>query len=61
VIPESILQRCLIKKGNVVVPQVLIKWCSLPTNAATWEDCAVKACFPDAPAWGQADSRTVGK
>jgi hypothetical protein len=38
VTPESILQRRLVKKGNNVVVQVLVKWSHLLTASATWED-----------------------
>lgn len=38
VIPEGVLDRRLVKKGNVAVPQVLIKWSKLPSTSATWED-----------------------
>jgi hypothetical protein len=51
--PETILDRRLTKKGNDVVIQVLIKWSSLPTEMATWEDFyVVKKRYPMAPAWG---------
>lgn len=59
--PEAILQRRLVKKGNHVVPQVLVKWSQLPESAATWEDFyVVKKRFPSAIAWGQASSHGVG-
>lgn len=32
---KVVLQRRLVKKGNHVVPYVLIKWASLPDSAAT--------------------------
>lgn len=34
---EAILARCLIKKGNKVVVQCLIKWSNLDVSYATWE------------------------
>jgi hypothetical protein len=37
-VPERILERRLVKKGNNVVPQVLLTWTRLPTSSATWED-----------------------
>jgi hypothetical protein len=41
--------------------QVLIKWSSLPTDHATWQDYEVlKHRFPFAPAWGQAVSPEGG-
>ena len=56
-VPERILQLQLVKKGNGAVPQVLIKWTTLPEGSATWEDYNIlKQRFPDAPAWGQAAS-----
>jgi hypothetical protein len=36
--PEVILDRRLVKKGNITVSQVKIKWTNLPEAAATWED-----------------------
>jgi hypothetical protein len=61
VVPEAILQRRLVRKGNTAVPQVLIKWTSLPEDAATWEDYyVVTKQFPDAVAWGQATSPGAG-
>ena len=57
VIPEAILDRCLMKKGNRAVPQVLIKWTKLSDTSATWEDFyVVQQCFLDALAWGHARS-----
>jgi hypothetical protein len=48
----GILQRRLVRKGNVVVPQVLVHWAHLPTDAATWEDYYVlKSKYPDACLW----------
>ena len=55
-VPERILVRRLIKKGNTAVPQVLLTWTGLPEHSTTWEDYhVVKKCFPSAPAWGQAE------
>lgn len=59
--PEKILERRLVKKGNVAVPQVKIKWAHLPASSATWEDYnVVRARFPDSAAWGQAGSSARG-
>ena len=58
---EMILERRLVKKGNVAVPQVKVKWTHLPEDAATWEDYNVlRALFPDALACGQASSSAGG-
>jgi hypothetical protein len=43
------------------VPQVHVKWTSLPEDCATWEDYyVVKQRFPAALAWGQASSAAGG-
>jgi hypothetical protein len=53
--PEAVLERRLVKKGNVAVPQVKVKWMNLSVSAATWEDMYVlRQRFPNALAWGQA-------
>jgi hypothetical protein len=45
--PEAILDRCMMKKGNQAIVQVLIKWKILPEETATWEDRDVlKLSFP---------------
>lgn len=55
--PEEILERRLVKKGNAVVPQGLIKWKGIAADSATWEDInMLKERFPAARAWGQARS-----
>ena len=60
-VPELILQRRLVKKGNTAVPQVFVKWSGLSPASATWEDYNVlKTRYPLAPAWGQADSPAGG-
>lgn len=60
-LPEEVLDRRLVKKGNAPYLQVLVKWSGVPTTSATWEDYEViKAKFPDAPAWGQAGSSRAG-
>jgi hypothetical protein len=59
--PEVILDRRLVKKGNVTVPQVKVKWTNLPEAAATWEDMYVlRQRFSGALAWGQANSLAGG-
>jgi len=60
-IPQAILQRRTIKRGDVLVPQVLIHWSSWPQSMSTWEDeMELQRQFPAAPAWGQAGSREGG-
>jgi len=57
VLPEKVLSRRLVKKGNAAVPQVLVKWSNIPEASATWEDFyVIKDRFPTALAWGQAGS-----
>lgn len=61
VVPEAILERRLVKRGNAAHVQVLLKWSLLPADHATWEDYhVVKTRFPDAPAWGQAETPAGG-
>ena len=58
---EEILDRRLVKKGNAAHLQILVMWYSIPAAAATWEDYEVlRACYPKAPAWGQAGSPGAG-
>jgi len=60
-VPEQVLDRGMLKKGNAAVIQVLIKWTHLPSDAATWEDWDVLvARFPAMLAWGQASSPPGG-
>ena len=60
-VPEQILDRRLVKKGNNAIPQVLLTWTGLPKHSTTWEDYyVVKKRFPVAPAWGQAESSAGG-
>lgn len=50
-LPSEILDRRMVKKGNVTVVQVLVRWGSLAPELAAWEDHDVlKARFPDAAA-----------
>lgn len=57
VVPEEILSRQLIKRGNSAVPYGLIRWTGLPASLATWENLRqLQLRFPGAPAWGQAVS-----
>lgn len=60
-IPEAVLDRRLVKKGNSAIPQVLVKWSSLPAASATWEDLYVlQKRFPACLAWGQASASAGG-
>lgn len=43
IVPERILDRRMVKKGNSAITQVQIKWTNLPDDAATWEDWEVLA------------------
>jgi hypothetical protein len=59
--PELISDGRLVKKGNIAVPQVKIKWTGLPLSASTWEDYnVIKQRFPTCAAWGQARSQEGG-
>jgi hypothetical protein len=59
--PELILERCLAKKENAAITQVLVKWTQLPAEMSIWEDYQVlKTQFPDALAWGHAASSAGG-
>jgi hypothetical protein len=50
--PEQILERGLVKKGNVATPQVRVQWCGLPDT--TWEDWTVLLTrFLEVASWGQ--------
>jgi hypothetical protein len=61
VVPESILNRRLVKKGDSAVTQAHVQWSGLPAEMATWEDYyAIKARFPSTPAWGPAGSQGGG-
>lgn len=56
-IPEEILERRLVRKGGKQVIQVLVRWSTLPREAATWEDWYVlKQKYPDVVAGGPATS-----
>jgi len=60
-VPEAIIDRRLVKKGNTAIPQVKLTWVGVPTSATTWEDYnVVKQCFPNAPARGQARTQAAG-
>ena len=47
-IPQAILERRLVKKGNAAIPQVLVHWRTLSPASATWENYNVlKPLFPE--------------
>lgn len=59
--PTEILDRCLVKKGNAALLQVLVRWATLPVEFATWEDyTALQKRFSQAAAWGQAAPQGEG-
>lgn len=61
VIPEKILDRKMVKRGNATHVQILVQRSTLPATSATWEDYeALKKSFPGAPAWGQAGAEEEG-
>ncbi|KAK1608397.1 hypothetical protein QYE76_032070 [Lolium multiflorum] len=60
-LPEKILDRRLVKKGNAAIPQVLVKWTNVPEDSATWENWeTLKVKFPTVLTWGQASSSGGG-
>jgi hypothetical protein len=57
-VPEAILERRMVKKGNAAVPQIKVRWSSLPDDCATWEDYYVlHRRYPDAALWKDADTQ----
>jgi hypothetical protein len=60
-IPELILERKLVKRGNNSHLPVLVKWSHHPASAAVWEDYETfRKRYPAAPAWGHAGSQGEG-
>lgn len=60
-LPDQLLDCCLVKKGSKAVPQVLVQWRNLLAASATWEDWYVlKNHFPHMAAWGQASTEGEG-
>jgi len=61
VVPQLILHRRLVKKGDTSITQVQIQWSGLPSEMSTWEDYyIVKARFSSAPAWALGGSAGGG-
>lgn len=61
IVRKEILDRGLVRKGNQVVPQVLVRWSGVLVESAIWEDYyVVKTRFPEAHAWGQVDTEARG-
>jgi hypothetical protein len=57
-LPQEILERRMVKKGNTVMPQIKVRWSNLPNDCTTWEDYYVlKKRFPDAALWKEAPAR----
>jgi hypothetical protein len=55
-IPERVLDRRMVKKGNATIVQVLVKWTNVDEASASWENWDVlKERFPFIVAWGQAN------
>jgi hypothetical protein len=54
VVPEQIVDRRLIKRGNEAVTQILIKWSGLPVSSDNYY--FIQRRFPLAPIWGSAAS-----
>lgn len=60
-VPSQILNRRLSNRGEHAVAQVLIRRSGQSLELVTWEDEeALRAKFPEAPAWGQACSQEGG-
>lgn len=57
-LPQQILERRLVKKGNAAVPQIKVRWSGLSDDAVTWEDYYVlQQCYPEAEIWKEAASQ----
>lgn len=60
-LPDTILERRLVKRGDAAVVQLKVAWAGLPVTQGTWEDYEVmRARFPSWSAWGQAQSSAGG-
>jgi hypothetical protein len=61
VVPEQIVDRRLVKRGNEAMTQILVKWSRLPVSSATWKDYYVlQKRFPSAQIWSSAASSRGG-
>jgi hypothetical protein len=59
--PEEILERRMVRSGNVAAVQVLIKWSGMETTQATWEDYdLLKLRFPSASLWEADETQGEG-
>jgi hypothetical protein len=59
--PHQVMDHRIVSRGGSDIHQVLVKWSGSNDALATWEDeVALRLKFPEAPAWGQADSQGGG-
>jgi hypothetical protein len=55
--PQTIVGERMVRRGNKMIPQVQLQWSGLSSNCTSWESLFLMVNqFPDAPAWGQADT-----
>lgn len=60
-VPVQVLAHRIIQRGGALIPQIKVVWSGWDPALAIWEDAeALKAAFPNAPAWGQAASKGEG-
>jgi hypothetical protein len=60
-VPDKILDTRMVKKGEKVTPQVLVKWSKLPQESVTWEDWYVlQDKFPGGIAGGPTIAEGAG-
>jgi hypothetical protein len=56
--PAAILQRRMVRVGNVTGVQLLVHWHGLPEEQATWEDYHVlRRRYPEAPIWEEVEAQ----
>lgn len=59
--PVQVLDTRLHKKGNRIIPQLLVRWSDSAADEATWEDEAnLRQRFPAALTWGQVSFQGEG-